>query len=947
VTAGQGGLLKGIPPIFFRICALFIFLLAGIPSWAQISMEGLPIKRIEVRSKLTLTAEDLHEMAGIKAGDRYSSQSVRKSLTLLYQTGLFRDIGVETDIEEGGVIVRYIFIERILVSKVSIRGNWKFRDRTLKEHLGIQPNEEFTEEKLKKALSDLMDFYHDHGYFQARSTTDVVPTQEPNRVLIEVRLREGTRARIEKMSFVGEKVFSDLRLWSIVRSQSGEYYRTDQMERDLAALDAFYRSRGYHQASIGPPIVLYSSENHTVNLSFPIEAGTRLKVEFQGTRAFSGSMLRSLLLFKDERSYDEHVIDASADRIRSHYESNGYPYAEARWTWKEIPDEDGILVQYSVDEGPLVCLRSLTTQGNGYFSTRRLLKESAARPGWNPIPCNPLNPKLLEEDLARIRILYSDEGFHEASVEQKVSLPPDVQEAARARAAVVLVITEGIQTRIEDVMIIGNESVPSKELFNRIRLRSGTPYNKDRVRENADLLRQFYSEKGFMYARISVEEVFSDDRSAVRLTFRVDEEHQVRIGRILLEGNTFTQEYVIRRELKTQSGDPYNEKKIQLSRHRLLKLGFLRDIRFRPIKPLSLDKKENSKDMLLSVRERPPKSLEFGFGYGEFERLRGFIQVSHVNLAGTGRALTLRGEASSKERKSTVSYLEPWLLKLDVDGRVTGLVQTLIRPAYDLTAIGASAGIEKDLTESLKGSFVYQIEFNNFTNVELDEEDQGRVNIATLNPSLIFDSRDDPFDPKSGNLSGIAFRLGAKNLGSQVQLRKATAQSHWFFPLRRWLVLAVSARGGIAEKFGASDAVPPSERFFAGGRTTVRGYDQDELGIVGSTISSETGGPTGGKVVLIGNIELRFSLPAGFGLVLFNDRGNVWFSAAEKVNLQDIKLNELKSTVGAGLRYNTPVGPLRFDVGYKLDREDNLCPECSEPIEETHYELHFTLGHAF
>ena len=304
--------------------------------------------------------------------------------------------------------------------------------------------------------------------------------------------------------------------------------------------------------------------------------------------------------------------------------------------------------------------------------------------------------------------------------------------------------------------------------------------------------------------------------------------------------------------------------------------------------------------------------------------------------------------------------MEPWLFGQDINGRVTGVIETQVRKSYDLNSVGVSAGIEKDLNKRLTGFFIYQIEFDNFTNVPdevLDEEDQGRVNLATLNPSLVFDSRDNPFDPTSGTLSGISFRLGAKSLGSDVQLRKVTIESHWFFPITHWLVLALSARGGLQDKFGSSPEVPPSELFFIGGRNTVRGYDEEELGIVGKTVvpkeeSEETDSTgiefTGGKALLNGNVELRFSLPAGLGLVAFMDRGNVWFSNDADLQLHKIKIDEIKTTVGGGVRYNTPVGPIRIDVGYKLDHEKDLCGgQCLEPVEESRSELHFTLGHAF
>ncbi|MFQ5781002.1 MAG: BamA/TamA family outer membrane protein, partial [Nitrospiria bacterium] len=242
-------------------------------------------------------------------------------------------------------------------------------------------------------------------------------------------------------------------------------------------------------------------------------------------------------------------------------------------------------------------------------------------------------------------------------------------------------------------------------------------------------------------------------------------------------------------------------------------------------------------------------------------------------------------------------------------------------------------GLDKRFTDRVKGFLFYQYELKRTTNVaptaELTPEDIGRFAIATVNPSLVRDSRDDPFNPRSGSVNGIALRSAATFLGSDVELIKATLQSRWFYQLAPKLVFAFSARIGVAERFGGTTIVPLSERFFVGGRSTVRGYDEDKLGIPQVTLKN--GQPTGGNAMFVANEELRLFLPKSFGLVLFFDHGNVWKS------YRDVSFSETKSTTGIGLRYNTPIGPLRLDWGYKLNREAGEDPSA----------FHFTLGHAF
>ena len=932
--------------------------MASVPVQAQNTLEGLPIKTIEAQSNIRFTGNDIHRLTGIKPGDAYSAKAVRKSLDILYRTGLFTDIRVETAIQEGGIVLRYVFFEKHILSSVTFKGTWTVLPRKLKKNLGMQVGDEFTEQRWKKSISDLMAFFQNRGHFQVETTSDIIYEKGSNRVDVTVTIKEGRRAKIRETRFTGNVVFKRLRLWPKIGSREERNYKREQVEKDLQNLESFYYSQGYLQAAIGPPEVRYHASTNEVTLIFPIDAGTRLQTRFEGNPAVPDETLANLLTFREEHSYGEHVLEDSADNIRRYYKANGYPLANVSWARREEPKNETVIAAFEINEGPLACLRALKIEGNNYFSAAELRDLISTLPSETPFYCRPVNFEILEKDMNKIRSAYHKEGFLRMRIDRELVLPEEAERLQRIKAGLILTIDEGVQTRVEEIEITGNRAFLREDLTTHLNHLPGYPYDRSQAEEDIISMMRFYRQRGYIYSKIELDERFSEDHSRVHLNYTIHEEGQVRIGQIFLQGNSFTKDYVIKRELTIDTGDAYNEEEIQLSRHRIIQLRYLRNIRIRPVNPLSQEPREYEKDMVLSARERPPKILEFGIGYGDEDRLRGFAQLAHINLGGTGRSLILRGEASSIERKTSVNFLEPWVLGFPVDGRVSGVFEIQDKDAYALNSIGGLVGIDRKLTNTLTASLVYQIEFDNFTRVPEDvlkPEDKGRVNIATINPSLILDTRDNPFDPHRGTLSALAFRIGAKSLGSQVQLRKVTIESNWFFPLTRWLVLGFSARTGFVDRFGDSKDVPPNERFFIGGRTTVRGYELDELGIVGDTISADTGEPVGGKFVLNGNLEFRIFLPAGLGLVLFTDHGNVWFHEEtlkdkdndNPVDFGEVDLGDIKTTVGVGLRYNTPVGPIRIDVGYKLDREDNLCPNCIEPVEESQYEIHFTLGHAF
>jgi outer membrane protein insertion porin family len=241
-----------------------------------------------------------------------------------------------------------------------------------------------------------------------------------------------------------------------------------------------------------------------------------------------------------------------------------------------------------------------------------------------------------------------------------------------------------------------------------------------------------------------------------------------------------------------------------------------------------------------------------------------------------------------------------------------------------------TAGFEKKLTETLKSELFYEFSLVNTTDVKpdviLSKEDTGTLVISGLRLGITYDTRDNPFNPQKGILSGIAVKFMSAAFLSETDFAKVSFYGNTFLKISEGLLLAVSLRGGVAQGYLKTNELPIVERFFLGGSTTVRGYAQDTLGPKGSD-----GDPTGGNAFLMENLELRTSLGKGIGVVAFVDGGNVW------QNIGEISLSDLKYTAGLGLRYNTPVGPIRIDYGTKLQREKG----------ESRGELHFSIGHAF
>jgi len=437
--------------------------------------------------------------------------------------------------------------------------------------------------------------------------------------------------------------------------------------------------------------------------------------------------------------------------------------------------------------------------------------------------------------------LYKEEGFE--SVRAK---PEVIFSDTRSSADIRFFIDEGTRTRIGTVQFSGNNILSHDALKKTIAISAQTPFTPEKVRQGRRTLLSAYAKEGYLNADISPEIHISLDQTDAMLTYHIAEGEQTHFGQVHLVGNKNTRDFVVMRELVVKRGDPYDPGAILKSQRRLYKTGHFSSVRFNPLQiEIGADKQGDTsieREIQLTVVEKPRVALEFGLGYADREQVRGFLEVSHQNLWGTGRSVTARAERSSIEEKYFLVYREPWFFDESITARVTASYLDIEEVSFDLETFSVVLGVDKAFSTHLTGGLFYQIERNQTTDVaqstNLISRDEDFV-IGSLNPSLIYDTRDDPFNPKSGSVSSAVFQNAAKILGSEVQLVKLVLQRRSFHTLSSKIIFAFSARVGVAERFGETAIIPLAERFFVGGRNTVRGYDEDELGVEGETIFSE------------------------------------------------------------------------------------------------------------
>jgi outer membrane protein insertion porin family len=866
----------------------------------------IEVKGVEVKGLYSIGEEELLYLLGIETGGTLNRAELRRGIKRAFKKDIFRDISVETsEKDSGSLIVRVA--ERDFIKSIRVDGAGNIRPKFIKEQLGLTPREPIRYERLDEYRSKVLEVLRQKGYHDATVSIEVLKTRRPHRIKLAIQIDEGRPVYVREINIIGRP--SD-EVLEHMKVKANSVYDQFRLREDIEELTRYYRKQGYLNPVVGP---FTFSEGI---LHFNVTPGQKLVLRIKGNDSMSKKKLTRQLPFYDAGEIRDDLIDEAVARMISAYHAKGYPNAQIAAVMSTENDE--VAITFFVYEGPKVKVAQINLEGvtidEESLKKVMLIREGAL-----------YNPDLLGDNAQVIRDFYNSLGYVDAAVlDSKVTVED-------SGAIVRFEIKEGLRIVIKETRVEGVLSVPAEEVSAVIGLEAGSPYNEVDISDARRAIASLYREHGFLRAEVIVDRDF-DITGGAYVTFRVTEGEKIYFGKTLIKGNRKTKLRVISRELQYDSGEPLNKTELLNARQRIYKTGLFSDVNID-----ILDEYGNKGDVVVDLKEGKAGTVEFGFGYGEYDRFRGFFDVSYKNLFGLNRSGSFRTELSSLMRRYILRYGEPWFLGRKMPFRAylitedrkeinidTGEIK------YKVDRYTAGIGIEKQLSEKVTFDLLYEYSFTETTDVISDiilsREDTGTLGISSITPSLSYDTRDNPFDPKKGLFAGISLKTATVLLLSETDFFKLVAFGNIYKQLTKRIVLAASARGGIAQGMRDTRDLPLVERFFLGGRSTVRGFAQDDLGPKGAR-----GTPIGGNVFLLGNLEFRISITKSWRIVPFFDTGAVW------LDKYHVDPTDLRYTAGLGLQYNTPVGPIRLDYGRKIDRRAG----------ESSGEFHFSIGHAF
>ena len=946
----------------------------------QLVVDGRPLEDAAAR-----------DMVETRVGEPLSMRDVRDSLAHLFSRGLYRAVEVGGGASRGGVALTYELQSLETIDGIEFAGARGVSEQELRRRIEQRHGAAFPAGAAEAVADTVRRTYAESGFFNPRVLYEAAGAG-PRRVL-RISIDAGPRAFVRRWPITGESPA----FHTVIRTRLGlggrQPYDGPALERRLGDYEADLRQRGYYEARLSHAVDRLSDTEVDVHLT--VHRGPRIVVTFEGDE-IPDARPADLVPVAREASADEDLLEDADQRIAAHL--RGLGYRDAAVTHTREGDTDQLSIVFRVTRGPLYRVGDLVVDGNRAVADETIRSLAGVEAG------DPLVVREIDAGLAAIEEHYNRLGFATVRAVRSFSGGDSPGPGAVVERVATVTIEEGMRTIVGAVEIDGGAALRAEDLQRIVEIRGGDAYYGPQVERDRNALLEHFLNDGYEQARVTVEAGFADDLSMVDVVFRIAEGRQVLVEHLLIVGNRQVDAATIRREVTLIPGQPLGLDDVAETRRRLNALGMFRRLDIREFSHGRFDRR----DVIIEVEEAAATRLAYGGGFEVSQRLRrevraagsqaveriefaprGSFEIGRRNLWGRNRSLDLFTRVSVRRKNDPLppveaatgsalgfneyrvlaTYREPRAIGRDWGVLVSGFVEQAIRPGFDLFSRGMTAQLTRSYGAVTGTAIGYRLGNNDTSNRELNREDENivdrlfpNVRLSSFTASRVLDTRDDPVNPSLGSLLTFESEVAARRIGSEVGFSKSFVSGSVYRPVPGVprIVVAAGARLGVAWGFPraleaaaapvpgprpatSSLALPISERFFAGGNTTVRGFALDRLGSprteAGGTIDQD-GFPQGGNALVILNSELRIRATPAIGVVTFLDAGNVYD------RVEHVSLGRIRSGAGFGVRYNSPVGPLGFDIGFKLG-ERHFFGDETNPRQEQLWALHFSFGQAF
>ena len=899
----------------------------AIPGSMNQKISNIHIK-IEAPPDRQLFYETLaRRLIALRPGDAITQNAIDKSLDAIRLSHRFSAIHVDSETTSQGERLVYTLTPYKYIKDIQIQGNYPLFESDILNQMTLYPGDPYTEKDLSEQTKAIIKRYKREGYIAPYVSIQTQPQEKDESTVLVVDIKKGAHYRLGTLAFEGRQGISStmlklhMRVWRTSLLPGGRFseYRLD---KDADNLLKYYREKGFFDAELTYQKSLASDGRH-VDVVIKVKEGPRYTVSFLGNERFWGLTLKKDLVLYSNGNRRQLGIRKSVKNIKQRYREAGFLETRVKVEKKQVPDAplETYELQFVIQEGPETTVETVDITGNHRIKEEEIKKQLLTRPP-NLLYNGAYVPETLEEDVYAVTTLYMQQGFQERDVNSKVDLSQD-----KTQANVTLTIEEGPQTLVGSIVITGLTTDSTAKIKPALAHQIGQPFRQSTLDADKETIASLVSEEGYPHVAVEASATFNTSRTQADIEYRVDPGPLVKLGDIFISGNLRTAEHVIRRELEVQPGAPLSLRSLHDGQRNLRDLAIFHDVSYRTI---GLKEKAETVYQFVDIEEAKPYYTQLGLGYESDSGFYGRAKIGDHNLFGLNKDLWAGGEISETGFRLETRLTEPRFLGTHVTASIGAFHEELteFNQPFGTRTTGGTLSFGKDWGDHWTTALSFRLEKRDQFSVEgqsTEETEEDTRTIVVTTPYIRYDSRDSFVRPKSGFLSSLSVDI-SKGIQQQLDnfVRYQLDTRYYLTPIER-ITFASLARFGQVVSYAGTSEVPDDQLFYLGGIQDVRGYKENLLRY------DADGNPVGGKRAMVGSIEARIDLGMNFELTTFFDIGSVQNTPVEDGT------NGFRSSVGMGLRYITPIGPMGLLYGHKLNREEG----------ESAGRFHLSIGYSF
>jgi len=961
---------------------------------------GVPVKSIAFRGITGDEESKLSRHIEQKVGEPLDRGKIQRSIRALYATGLLDYIAVEAKRSADGADLTFVVTKNYFVGAVDVAGLPKKgpNEAQLVNASNLDLGELFTQEKLEAAFPGMQKVMQDNGYYRAKITAEKTAVPEKQQLNILFHVVPGRQAKIGNIIVEGTSGMTSKQVQEAAKLHTGDPVRAQTMTRALQRLRRRFQRAARLEAQTTLLSRKYVEAGNTVDYTFAIDAGPTVEIRTDGARLSQATLKRYVPVY-EEGAVDDDLLNEGKRNLIDYFQTLGFFDAQVEFKRIRDPDNKHVEIVYTIDRGPRHKLTEVKIEGNKYFPSSLIRERVAIQPAGWLLSHGRYSQSLLARDVNSITDLYHTNGFSKVDVKTQVK---DNVSNDPERMAVVFQINEGPQLLVNSLTITGNKTIPERDLKDMLSIIDGQPFSEVNMAQDRDLILNYYFNRGFPSVQVTPHfEATNDNPNRVDVRYEIDEGQRFFIDHVYITGLEHTRPAIVDRDITIKGGDAVSQLAMLDSQRRLYDLGIFNQVDMAVQNP---DGTAENKNLLFEIKEAKRYTFNYGFGIeigtgvnaGQGTSPQGqtgvsprvSFDVTRLNFRGKDQSIIFKSSLGALQQRVLLTFDSPRLFdQPNLKWTVSGFYDnTRNVTTFTSQRLEVATQLEHRVNKSilmLYGFSYRRVKASDFppnfdpTTIALNSQP---VRVGMPSIAVIRDRRDDPLDSTKGNYTIANFGVASGIFGSEANFGRIFMQNSTYYTLKNKWVLARSTRFGYEAPYGScptclpgqSPVVPLPERFFEGGGNSHRGFSINQAG----PRDPASGTPIGGSADFINNVELRLPpvpLPwvgQNLGLVFFHDMGNVFPTAHDMFSnffqWKQKNPNRCKDTsptgtcdfnfiahaIGTGVRYKTPIGPVRVDFGYNLNPavfpiKDPIAPAVPHYETIRRFNLFFSIGQTF